>query len=101
MNYDNDTDFVRAEDFPQLTIDELNAFVVFLKREMKRHQQDIERIKEDIAHAHAVLRAKQNPTGYLRPYRTVMEILKDKRGWKEYDEAENSILNEKRGSENE
>ena len=90
-------DFVSAEDFSALTIDELNALVFFLKREMKRHYQDIERIKEDIAHAHFVLRAKQTPTGYLRPYRTAMEMLKDKRGWKEYAEPENSILKEEEG----
>ena len=71
-------DFVSAEDFSALTIDELNALVLFLKREMKRHYRDIQNIKEDIAHAHFVLRSKQTPTGYLRPYRTVMEMLKER-----------------------
>ena len=71
-------EYIGREDFPSLTIDELNALVFFLKREMKRHYQDIERIKEDIAHAHTILRAKQTPTGYLRPYRTAMEILEER-----------------------
>ena len=73
-----DKDFVEAKDFPSLSIDELNALVIFLKREMKRHYRDIQRITEDITAAHTVLRAKQNPAGYLRPYRTVMEMLKEK-----------------------
>ena len=85
-------DYIGGEDFSSLTIDELNAFVFFLKREMKRHYKDIEQIKEDIAHAHTILRAKQTPTGYLRPYRTAMEILEDKKNWKEYAEPEESIL---------
>ena len=78
MNYDNDTDFVERDDFSSLTIDELNALVLFLKREKKRHYRDIQQITEDITAAHTVIRAKQNPTGYLRPYRTVMEMLKEK-----------------------
>ena len=80
MNYEerSDEEFLRAEDFSALTIDELNALVFFLNREKKRHYQDIERIKEDIAHAHTILRAKQTPTGYLRPYRTAMDILKER-----------------------
>ena len=71
-------EYIGREDFPSLTIDELNALVFFLNREKKRHYQDIERIKEDIAHAHTILRAKQTPTGYLRPYKTAMEILKER-----------------------
>ena len=71
-------EFIGREDFSSLSIDELNAFVMFLKREMKRHYRDIQQIKEDIAYAHTILRAKQTPTGYLRPYRTVMEMLKER-----------------------
>ena len=71
-------EYIGREDFPSLTIDELNALVFFLNREKKRHYQDIERIKEDIAHAHTILRTKQTPTGYLRPYKTAMEILKER-----------------------
>ena len=71
-------EYIGAEDFPQLTICELNALVWFLKKEMKRHYQDIERIKEDIAHAHFVLRHKQDMK--LVPYKTAMEMLEQKRG---------------------
>ena len=71
-------DFVERDDFLSLTICELNAFVMFLKRERKRHYKDIQRITEDITAAHFVLRSKQTPTGYLRPYRTAMEILKER-----------------------
>ena len=82
-------EFLGRDDFPSLTIDELNAFVMFLKREMKRHYRDIQNIKEDIAYAHTVLRAKQTPTGYLRPYRTAMEMLDDKERWNDYKEGDN------------
>lgn len=73
-----DNDYIRAEDFPQLTICELNALVWFLKKEMKRHYKDIQNIKEDIALAHFVLRHKQDMM--LVPYRTAMELLEQKRG---------------------
>ena len=76
-----DKDFIGREDFSSLSIDELNALVYFLKREMKRHYKDIQCIKQDIAYAHIVLRSKQTPTGYLRPYRTAMEKLKEGVGY--------------------